>query len=153
MTLKNGSTSRKRAPSPPGGRARRGSDSRAARSRPLKRKRVGFDTVRKLALALPKVAEGSSYGTPALRVAGKFLARLWEDGETLVVRIDDDTRDALIQADPKTFFITDHYRGYPALLVRLSSVHPVALRRLLEESWRFAAPKRLLAAQDRLKVL
>lgn len=42
-------------------------------------------TVRRLALALPGVEEGPCYGTPGFRVKGRFLARLWEDGETLVV--------------------------------------------------------------------
>jgi hypothetical protein len=104
-----------------------------------------FATVQKLALALPCVEEGTSYGTPGLRAAGKFLARLREDGETLVVRIDFDTRDALMQADPKTFFITDHYQGYPAVLVRLARVKRSVLKELLEEAWRFVAPKRLVA--------
>lgn len=47
-------------------------------------------TVRRLLLALPGVEEGSSYGAPGFRVRGKFLARLWEDGETLVVKCGDD---------------------------------------------------------------
>ena len=48
-----------------------------------KRSRVTLATVRRLALAFPGVEEGLSYGTPGFRVRGKFLARLWEDGETL----------------------------------------------------------------------
>jgi hypothetical protein len=46
--------------------------------------RVTLATVRQLALAFPGVEEGFSYGTPGFRVRGKFLARLWEDGETLI---------------------------------------------------------------------
>ena len=57
----------------------------AARRMP-KRSRVTLATVRRLALAFPGVEEGLSYGTPGFRVRGKFLARLWEDGQTLVVR-------------------------------------------------------------------
>lgn len=102
-----------------------------------------LQTVRKIALALPGVEEGTSYGTPAFRVAKKFIARFWEDGETLVIRIDIAHREILIAADPKSFFITDHYRNYPAILVRLSVVHPVQLRDLIEESWRRSAPKGL----------
>lgn len=113
------------------------------RTTPRRTGRLTFATVRRLALALPAVEEGLSYGTPGFRVAGKFLARLKEDGETLAVRIDFDTRDALMQSDPDTFFITDHYRGYPALLVRLETVGETRLRRLLEEAWRFSAPARL----------
>jgi len=109
---------------------------------------VTFATVRRMALQFPGVEEGSSYGTPAFRVKGKFLARLKEDGCTLVVRIDQDEREAWMAADPETFFITNHYRGWPAMLVRLSSVDRGELRKLLELAWRRSAPKRLIAERD-----
>jgi hypothetical protein len=108
-----------------------------------------LETVRGVALALPGVEEGSSYGTPGFRVSGKFLARLWEDGETLVVKCGDEERDFRIQAAPRTFFITEHYRGYPTVLVRLARVQLAELREVLEEAWRRAAPKRLVAEYDR----
>jgi hypothetical protein len=107
--------------------------------------RVPFARVRRIALALPGVEEGLSYGTPAFRVKGKLLARLKEDGGTLVLRIDLDEREALMAADPDTFFITDHYRGYLWILVRLSSVDPDDLRRMLEAAWRKQAPRSLIA--------
>jgi hypothetical protein len=114
-----------------------------------KSEQVTFDTAREIARALPGVEEGTCYGTPAFRVRGKFLSRLKEDGETLVVKIDFDTRDILLQAAPETFFITDHYAGYPAILVRLANVDRDDLAKLLEDSWRQAAPKRLIAEYDR----
>ena len=84
-----------------------------------KQARVTLTTVRRLALAFPGVEEGLSYGTPGFRVRGRFLARMWEDGETLVVKCGDIERDFRMKADPETFFVTDHYRGYPTVLVRL----------------------------------
>ena len=118
---------------------------RASRSPRSAGKAVTFATVRRMALQFPGVEEGSSYGTPAFRVKGKFVARLKEDGCTLVVRIDQDEREAWMRADPETFFITDHYRGYPAVLVRLATVESEDLRDVLEQAWRFNAPKRLVA--------
>ena len=109
-----------------------------------KRSRVTLATVRRLALAFPGVEEGLSYGTPGFRVRGKFLARMWEDGETLVVKCGDDERDFRMKADPETFFITDHYRGYPTVLVRLTSVTTTDLRDVLEQAWRLNAPRRLI---------
>jgi hypothetical protein len=107
-----------------------------------------YETVRRLALLLPGVEEGTSYGTPALKVRGKFMARLREDGETLALRLDFDEREMLMQADPEAFFLTDHYRNYPAILVRLAAVAPDLLREVLEQSWRRLAPKRLVAEFD-----
>jgi hypothetical protein len=110
---------------------------------------VTFDTVRELALALPGVEEGISYGTPAFRVRGKFLARLREDGETLVVKVDFDTRDLLLQADPAVFYTTDHYAGYPSVLVRLAVIRREDLQNLLEEAWRRHAPRKMVADYER----
>ena len=115
-----------------------------------KRRSVTLRTVRRLALALPEVEERPCCGTPGFRVRGKFLARLREDGETLVVRCGDDERDFRMQSDPGTFFTTDHYRGYPHVLVRLASVRPADLRDVLEHAWRRNAPKRLVAEYDRM---
>jgi len=107
-----------------------------------------LDTVRRVILTFPGVEEGPCYGTPGFRVRGKFLARMKEDGETLVVKCGDDERDFRMQADPAAFFITDHYRGYPTVLVRLARVSGADLREVIEEAWRRSAPKRLVAAYD-----
>lgn len=111
----------------------------------MPRKKLAFADVRRIARRFPGVEEGTSYGTPALRVAKKFMARMWEDGETLVVKCGFDERDFRMRADPDTFFSTDHYRGYPTVLVRLTRVTERDLRDVLEVAWRLNASKRLLA--------
>ena len=102
-------------------------------------------TVRELALALPEVEEGTSYGTPAFFVRKKFFARMREDGETLVVYVPPVDRDFLTRLQPELFFITDHYRGYPVVLVRVRQATRAVLRERLETAWRMRAPKRLAA--------
>lgn len=110
---------------------------------------ASFAELREYALALPGVEEGTSYGTPAFRVRGKSFLRMWEDGETLVLKTDWHERDFLLRSDPAAFFTTDHYDGYPIVLVRLPRVHPEQLRALVADSWRRHAPKRLVAEHDR----
>jgi hypothetical protein len=102
-----------------------------------KRKGMSYAVVRKLAFSLPDVEEGTSYGTPALKVRGKLMVRLREDGETIVVIVDFPMREALMQAEPETFFITDHYLNYPTVLVRLATIRSKRLREALGHSWRF----------------
>jgi len=109
---------------------------------------VTFVDVTAAAVKLPDVEISKSYGTPALKVRDKLLARLKEDGETLVLRTDFVARQILTQADPDTFFITDHYRDYPLVLVRLSKLSKSALPDLLERAWREVAPKKLVAERD-----
>lgn len=102
----------------------------AARKRTKSGGGVTYETVRDIARTLPGAEEGVSYGTPAFRVKGKLFTRLREDGATLVIKIDMDERELLMAANPTTFFITDHYRDYPAMLVRLATVHVDELRAL-----------------------
>jgi hypothetical protein len=110
--------------------------------------KVTYDTVRRLAADLPGVEEGTSYGTAALKVRGKLFARLREDGETLVLRMDFVNRDLLLAAEPDVFHVTDHYRDYPWILIRLKSVLRDQMRELLEDAWRRTAPKRMVREYD-----
>jgi len=116
-------------------------------ARKTKTSAVTYDTVREILAALPGIEEGLCYGTPGFRVKGKFLIRLREE-DSLVVPIDTIERDFLLETDPATFYITDHYRDWPYVLVRLSKVDREELRDLLERAWRRKAPKRLLQAHD-----
>jgi hypothetical protein len=116
---------------------------------PLKISRgVTFEQVVLAARGFPGVEQSTSYGTAALKVRGKLLARLHQSGESFVLRADLLDREILIQSDPKVFFITDHYRDYPWVLVRFSTVEPGALSELLERAWRSVAPKTLLAKYE-----
>ncbi|MFN8096341.1 MAG: hypothetical protein U0599_29715, partial [Vicinamibacteria bacterium] len=97
------------------------------------------------ALGLPGVQVGTSYSTPALYVRKKLLARLREDGETVAVRVELLDRDVLLAADPRTFFVTDHYLAYPWVLVRLKDARHGVVVELLEQAWQREAPKRVVA--------
>ena len=107
-----------------------------------------FATIRALALGLPGVTDGTSYGTPALKVRGKLLARLHQDGGCLVLRTGFLDRQILLESAPQVFFITDHYRDHPWILVRFATVDARALPDLLERAWRLVAPRSLIAQRD-----
>jgi hypothetical protein len=95
--------------------------------------------VRKIALGLGQTLERPSYGTPGFFVGKKIFARLLEDGDSVVVKIDPERREILMQADPRAYFITEHYRNYPMMIVRLSKVATADLRELLQDAWRIAS--------------
>jgi hypothetical protein len=107
-----------------------------------------FGDVRKIALALPGVKDGTSYGTPALKVGGKLFARVHQDMDCLVLRTDVMDREILMQTAPDVFFITDHYRDYPWILVRFSLIEKRALPDLIERAWRLVASKTLTKNHD-----
>ncbi|HEX5735584.1 MAG TPA: MmcQ/YjbR family DNA-binding protein [Blastocatellia bacterium] len=111
-------------------------------------KPVTLDTLRKIALALPQVEEGLSGNLPVFRVRGKLLARLHDNGQVLLIKIDYLKRDILLNAEPETFYINEFYNCYPMVFVRLSSVDRRVLASLFEDAWRLLAPKRLVDAYD-----
>ena len=107
----------------------------------MPRAKVTFDTVRKIALALPGVEDGSAYGAMALKVNGKLLACVpankSAEPDSLVVRMDVEQRDGMLREAPETYYCPEHYRNYPSVLVRLSNITPDQLRDLLAASLRY----------------
>jgi hypothetical protein len=110
---------------------------------------VSFVTIRQLAGAYPGVSEALCYGTPTLYAGKTILARLWEDGETLALKVPMEAREGYLQADPDAFFLTDHYRTSPMMLVHLPSVEQHVLQPLIEQAWRMVAPARQRVAYDK----
>lgn len=108
-----------------------------------------FDDVRAIALTWPEVADGTSYGTPALKVRKKLLARLKEDGETLVMPgVPPEEREMLVARQPKVFSFTDHYRDYPIVLISLSKATHAHVEPLLRRQWLALASKTARKAYD-----
>jgi hypothetical protein len=54
----------------------------------------------------------------------------------------------LMERDGQAFYITEHYRNWPAMLVGLAHVRADTLAPLIEQCWRHFAPRKLLAALD-----
>ena len=108
--------------------------------------RSAFDRVRLVGLTLPDVEAATRYdGSPVLKLGGCFMAGLATHASaepgTLVVRVDFEDREWLLEDAPETYYLTDYYRNYPVVLVRLSRVDREALSDLLSVSWRLTALK------------
>ena len=103
---------------------------------------VTFDDVRKAALAMPGVEDATSYGTPALKAKKKLMIRLREEGDVIVLKMPFDLRAELMEGDPQTYFITDHYADYEWILVRLTRLSPDALPDLLRTAYKTATTKK-----------
>lgn len=109
------------------------------------------DGVHTLIMSLPEVEEGTSWGYPSYKAAGKFLTRIRNEDDSVVVYLDSlDERELLIEAEPATFHLTDHYRGYPIVLARVASVDPAWLRARLIQRWRRLVPARTRKAHPDL---
>jgi hypothetical protein len=103
----------------------------------------------KMGRELPEVVEDIWFRTPALKVRGKSFVRLKEDGKSVVFLLESvEEQEILIEAQKDIYFITDHYKGWPAVLARLAKLRPAECRYRLEQAWRLKAPKKLIREFD-----
>lgn len=109
---------------------------------------AAFSKLLTAAEGLPEIERSTSYGTPALRVRKKLLCRI-KDAETVVLMCALEEKELLMEAAPEFYFETDHYKGWPAVLVR---VHEIPLNELalrLRRSFLMQAPKALVKALEK----
>ena len=111
-----------------------------------RRASAAFAAARTIGLSLPDVEATTRYdGSPVLKVAGVFMAGIAThcsaEPDTLVVRTSFEEREWLLEDAPDTYYITDFYRRYPLVLVRLSAIDRDALRDVLSVSRQLTLPK------------
>jgi len=97
----------------------------------------------------PGIEVSTSYGTPAIKVKGKFMARLRTEAEGwLAIKCDFIDREILLQAAPHVFHLTPHYENYPMILVDLAAIDKAALLEVLERAWRMTATQKAIRDWD-----
>lgn len=106
-----------------------------------------FDEIRQMALSFPGVEEHFILGGPTFKVGKRFLACIAKiDPDTLVLKVPDRLeREYLLATKPETYYLTDHYASFQAVLIRMPLADPEELRDLFEQAWRTYAPKKLVA--------
>ena len=110
---------------------------------------VWFELARRVVCSLAGVEERLGATGPEFRIGPKLLGRLDEDGVSLLVFVGADEREVLTEAEPRTFSSVVERRGHPTMCIHLAYVDEGSLRRILEQSWRERAPKRLVRSASR----
>ncbi len=114
------------------------------------KKGVKYEKFREMILAFPEVTEAVAYGSPIFKIKNKMVARLSEEfDETIVIKIDLSLRSSLVDGATDAFHITPHYVAHPLMLIKLPQVRADDLDYLIEQAWRFVAPKRVLSAFEK----
>jgi hypothetical protein len=122
---------------------------------------ASWEDVCRLALALPETSERLSRDRRQWLVKDKLF--VWErplrpkeievlgasapDGPILGARVEHaGAKEALLADDPRVFFTTPHFDGFPAILVRLELIAGEDLEEVVTEAWLVRAPRRLAEA-------
>lgn len=111
---------------------------------------ISWEEVVATALSLPGAELSRSYGRPALKVRGKAFAATGKKDDHFVLWAELDEVDMLMETEPQVFFQTDHYKGWPAVLVRYATADPERLAALLERAWERRASKAQRIERERL---
>jgi hypothetical protein len=110
---------------------------------------ITFALVEEIAKSFPGTEVSTSYGTPAIKVGKKLILRLHQKEDAIVVLLNSvEEQQHLISRDPMAFYITDHYAGYPAVLVR-PTIEESTFREVMETAWRRVARKKDIAEYER----
>ncbi len=98
---------------------------------------------RRFILNLPNIEEGRKYGHPSFLLNGHFFARFRDGDSVLALQIASiDDRDVLMQLNTRAFFFTDHYRNYPAVLIRLADVPRPLFSDVVRDAWKHVSSLR-----------
>jgi hypothetical protein len=109
----------------------------------------GHERFLRIALSMPAAEASTSYGTPSVKVRGKLMSRWRTEAEgALAIRCDFLDRQILLLAQPEVFFLTDHYRDYPMILMRLEKASKTTMAEAVERAWRLVAPAKLVRQRD-----
>jgi hypothetical protein len=96
------------------------------------------------AAKLPEVERGTHFGKPALKVAGKGFTG-YRGGDDISLAMPLEQKEMLLAVAPEIYYETDHYRGWPWVLIRMSAISDEELEQRLTDAWKFRAPKKLVA--------
>jgi hypothetical protein len=107
-----------------------------------------YDHLRAMVLALPDTVETTSWDARSFKVYGKVIVFWNPTYDCPVFKVPIEERDFLIEADPETFFTTDHHRPWPLVLARPERVDEGWVRANIERVWRAQAKKRTVKAYD-----
>lgn len=121
---------------------------------------VDVETVRRIALLLPESRDGSTAVALSFHVRGKQFAWTYFERvhpkrprvprlDVLAIRCAPEEKERLLACDPGKFFTTDHYKGFPAVLVHLDCVDEQEMRCLLAAAWRCQAPPGLRGQEEK----
>ncbi|WP_242095621.1 hypothetical protein [Sphingomonas sp. CROZ-RG-20F-R02-07] len=104
------------------------------------------ERVRQTLLTFPGIVESTAYGSPIFKIGKTMIARFRDDG-VMVLKVDAMTRDVMLDTEPAAYFLEDHYRPHPLVLVRILLAEPHRLNALMEQCWKELAPKRLVGSR------
>jgi len=111
-----------------------------------------FEPIRKVALQFPGAEDSVSHeNTPSIKVRGKLMCRLHDNGEFIPIHLDFDHHEKFLESYPEIFHIPDHFKNYPYICMWIHTYNQKLLKEILELSWRGLASKKQISEWESAK--
>lgn len=111
-----------------------------------------FEPVRRVALTFPGAEESISHeGTPSIKVRGKLLCRLHDNGKFIPIQVGFENRKILLEKYPDDFTVPDHFLNYPYIAMSVPQTKLSLLREVIEMAWRQLASKKQISEWEKSK--
>lgn len=86
----------------------------------------------KIMLSIPGTDERLWFNEPSVFIHDRFLAKTHKKEDAVTLQVGSmEMRDMMLEAEPRLFYITDHYRKFPFVLIRLSALTKTVLKDML----------------------
>lgn len=111
---------------------------------------VDFEPIRKIALTFPGAEDSISHeGTPSIKVRGKLLCRLHDNGRFIPIQVGFENRQILLEKYPDEFTVPGHFINYPYIALWVPQTRPALLREVVEMGWRQLASRKQIAEWEK----
>ncbi len=118
----------------------------------IKYNKDDFEFVKNIALSFPYAEESISHeGTPSVKVRGKLMCRLHDNGEFIPIRLDFEIRDKYLDSHPEIFHLPDHFKDYPYICMWIHNFSKNLIFEVLEQSWKGLATKKQVLEYEEKK--
>ena len=86
----------------------------------------------KIAFSIPGTEERLWFNQPSVFLHDRFLTKVHDKEEAMTLQVSSlEMRDMMLEAEPELFYITDHYKNFPFVLIRLSALTKTVLKEIL----------------------
>ena len=107
---------------------------------------VDFEPIRKIALTFPGAEDSVSHeGTPSIKVRGKLLCRLHDNGKFIPIQVGFENRQLLLEKYPDEFTLPAHFINYPYIALWVPQKQLALLKEVVEMAWRQLSSKKQIS--------
>lgn len=111
---------------------------------------IDFEPIRKVALTFTGTEDSTSHeGTPSIKLRGKLLCRLHDNGRFIPIQVGFENRQLLLEKYPDEFTVPPHFTNYPYIAMWVPQTRVALLKEVVELACRQLASKKQISEWEK----